>query len=248
MFTYLKLKLCRRLQKRFIPHQIKILNYTVFYNDPRSLFSEYKLIFKDKIYHFESENNSPLIIDGGGHIGLATLYFKNLYPDSEILIFEPDKKVLLMLNKNIKVNGIKKAKVHEIGVSNRKDTINFQDTGTDDAKVNPQGSSTVNVDRLSNYLNRTVDFMKLNIEGEELNVLKELEETNKLWLIRQMCVEWHSFAGQSQNLGEFLSILERNNFRYLINHFDYRVNPRLKPPFKLSDKTQYYLLIYATKI
>ena len=248
MLTHLKLKFYRRFQKRFVPHQTKILNYTVFYNDPRSLFSEYKLIFKDKIYHFESENNSPLIIDGGGHIGLATLYFKNLYPDSEVLIFEPDKEALSFLNKNIEFNEIKRAKTYEVGISDKKDTINFQDSGTDGAKVCLQGSGTINIDRLSGYLNKTVDFMKLNIEGEELNVLKDLEETNKLGLVKQMCVEWHSFAGQNQNLGEFLSIFERNNFKYLINHFDYRVNPRLRPPFKLSGKTQYYLLIYATKI
>ncbi len=248
MFTYLKLKFLRRFQKRFAPHQTKILNYTVFYNDPRSLFSEYKLVFKDKIYHFESKTNTPFIIDGGGHIGLATLYFKKLYPDSEILIFEPDKAALLMLKKNIEINKIEKTTIHEVGISNKKGIISFQDSGTDGAKINPQGNSTINVDKLSNYLDKTVDFMKLNIEGEELNVLKDLEETNKLALIKQMCVEWHSFAGQKQNLGEFLSILEKNNFKYLINHFNYRINPRLKPPFKLSENTQYYLLIYAKKI
>lgn len=248
MFTYLKLKLLRRLQKRFVPHKTKVLNYIVFYNDPRSLFSEYKLIFKDKIYHFESENNSPLIIDGGGHIGLATLYFKNLYPNSEILIFEPDKKVLSFLNKNIKINGIKQAKVYEIGISNKKDTVRLQNSGTDGANVNPQGDSSINTDRLSGYISKAVDFMKLNIEGEELNVIRDLDETNKLGLIKQMCLEWHSFSGQGQNLGELLSVLEKNGFKYLINHFDYRVNPRLRPPFKLPEKTQYYLLVYATKI
>lgn len=248
MFTYLKLKLLRRCQKRFVPHQTKISNYTVFYKDPRSLFSEYKLIFKDKIYHFESRTDSPLIIDGGGHIGLATLYFKKLYPDSEIIIFEPDKETLPILKKNLQINDIKNVKIHEVGLSNKEGTVKFQNTGTDSAKLGLEGNGVINVGKLSNYIDKPVDFMKLNIEGEELSVLKDLEETNKLGLIKQLCVEWHSFAGQEQDLGEFLSILERNKFRYLINHFDYRVNPRLKPPFQLSDKTQYYLLVYATKI
>lgn len=248
MFTYLKLKFLRRFKKRFVSHKTKFLNYTIFHNDPRSLFSEYKLIFKDKIYHFESETNAPLIIDGGGHIGLTTLYFKKLYPDSEILIFEPDKEALSMLKKNLEINKIKKTKIYDIGISNKKDMISFQNSGTDGAKINPQGNDTINIDELGNYLDKAVDFMKLNIEGEELNVLKNLEERNKLGLIKQMCVEWHSFAGQKQNLGEFLSILERNNFKYLINHFNYRINPRLKPPFTLSEKTQYYLIIYAKKI
>lgn len=248
MFTDLKLKIYRRFQKRFVLHQTKVLNYKVFYNDPRSLFSEYKLIFNDKIYRFESETNSPLIIDGGGHIGLATLYFKKIYPDSEILIFEPDKEALSIFKKNLEVNKITKTQVYEVGLSDKKDAIGFQDSGTDGAKIALQGDRTINTDKLSSYIEKPVDFMKLNIEGEELNVLKDLEETNKLGLVKQMCMEWHSFAGQKQNLGDLLSILERNNFKYLVNHFDYRINPRLKPPFKLSNKTQFYLLVYAKKI
>lgn len=248
MLTYLKLKLYRRLQKRFAPHQTRILGYDFFYNDPRSLFSEYKLIFKDKIYHFESDKESPLIIDGGSHVGLSIIYFKHIYPKAKIIAFEPDKEILDLLRKNIETNKLQDVKIVESGLHSKDGELGFSSDQTDGGKISNDSSGSIKVERLSRYIDSDVDFLKLNIEGAELDVLKDLDINNKLELIKEICLEWHSFADQEQNLGELLLILEKNKFKYLINHFDYRVNPRLRPPFKLSDKTQYYLLVYAKKI
>lgn len=246
---YMKLRFYRRFQKRFFSHKTKIWGYVVFYNDPRSLYSEFKNIFLNKIYHFESESKNPLIIDGGGHIGLATFYFKKIYPDSRIIIFEPDIQSLKLLKKNLETNKIKETTVWPIGLSNRRAEAEIENSGTDGAKVGTaqNGKNIIRLDKLSNYLDRETDFLKLNIEGEETAVLKDLAESGKISLIKKMCLEWHSFAGQPQNLGELLIILEKNNFKYLINHFDYKINPRLKPPFKAADKIQYYLLVYAER-
>lgn len=279
IIDYIKLKLYRRFQKRFRLRKTKILNYTVFYNDPRSLFSEYKLIFKDKIYHFGSENNSPLIVDGGGHIGLAVLYFKHIYPKSKIMIFEPDPEALPLLKRNIETNDLKnisditgreslefaslatgKSKlspvdslanitIYPLGLGDQEAEVYLENSGTDAAKIGNSNLGTkIKTVKLSDYINSEIDFLKLNIEGAELNVIKDLELNNKLNNIKEMVIEWHSFAEQSQNLGELLTILEKNNFKYLINHYDYLINKVLKPPFSLKDKTQYYLLIYAKKI
>lgn len=248
MFIYLKLKLYKRFQKRFAPHQTKVLGYDLFYNDPRSLFSEYKLIFKDKIYHFDSDKESPLIVDGGSHIGLSVIYFKHIYPKAKIIAFEPDKEILVLFKKNIEANELQDVKMVESGLHSKDGELGFSSDQTDGGKISNDNSKSIKVERLSKYINSDVDFLKLNIEGAELDVLKDLDANNKLGLIKEICLEWHSFAGQEQNLGKLLLILEKNKFKYLINHFDYRVNPRLRPPFKLSSKTQYYLLIYATKI
>ena len=218
----------------------------IFYNDPRSLFSEYKLIFKNKIYYFESQTKTPLIIDGGSHIGLSILYFKHIYPTSKIIGFEPDQETLAMLKKNI--NNLADIKIVESGLYSQDGEISFDSDKTDGGRISNEGRDKIKVERLSKYINSEVDFLKLNIEGAELEVLKDLDTTGKLGLIKELVLEWHSFAGRKQNLGELLMILERNGFKYLINHFDYRVNPRLKPPFKLSDKSQYYLLIYGKKV
>ena len=47
-------------------------------------------IWGKEIYYFKSPNISPFIIDIGAHIGISVLYFKQLYPNSNILAFEPN--------------------------------------------------------------------------------------------------------------------------------------------------------------
>jgi FkbM family methyltransferase len=43
----------------------------------------------------------PVIIDCGGNIGLSVLYFKYLFPNSVITVFEPSPPVFEILKENI---------------------------------------------------------------------------------------------------------------------------------------------------
>jgi predicted O-methyltransferase YrrM len=59
------------------------------------------LIFlKAKIYRFNSLITKPLILDCGANVGVSVLYFKRLYPDAEIIAFEPDEDVFAILKQN----------------------------------------------------------------------------------------------------------------------------------------------------
>ena len=246
LLDYLKLLLFRRVQKGFKTRKTRLENFTVFYNYPRSLFSEFKNIFKNKSYHFESENPAPFIIDGGGHFGLSVLYFKKVYPKAKILVFEPDREILKLLKQNIAANKLTGVTVVESGLHSRDGMLAFNSDQTDGGKLSESGNELIKVEKLSGHINTEVDFLKLNIEGAELEVLKELDESGKINYIREMCLEWHSFPNQKQNLGQLLSILEKNKFRYLINHYDYKINKFIKPPFKIKNK-MYYLLVYAKR-
>ncbi len=244
---YIKLKIYRTIQKRFATHVATLKGFKINYNDPRSLFSEYEIIFKNRAYNFRSPNQSPLIIDGGSHIGLSLIYFKSIYPNSRILAFEPDPGALSFLEKNIKENNLKNIRIIKSALSSEDGETTFEEDRTDGGKISNFGNNKIKTEKLSNYTKEDVDFLKLNIEGAELSVIKELESSGKLGHIKEMCLEWHSFAHQNQNLGGLLSILERNNFHYLINDYNDRINPHLKTPFEINAKTQYYLLIYAKR-
>ena len=54
--------------------------YKISYRNDCELEVIYDDIFTKNTYFFETENPEPRIIDCGGHIGLAVLYFKSLYP------------------------------------------------------------------------------------------------------------------------------------------------------------------------
>lgn len=56
-------------------------------------------IFKRQIYNFQIDNPAPYIIDAGANIGLGVIYFKKLFPDAEIIAFEPDPNIFAVMKK-----------------------------------------------------------------------------------------------------------------------------------------------------
>lgn len=247
VYYYFKLKFLKSFLGREKERSCKILGYKIFFEDLKSLFIEYKDIFKNEIYRFKSDKDKPIIIDGGGFIGLSVLYFKRLYPMSKIKVFEPSEKILKFLEKNIEGNKIENIEIIKKALSKDEGHLYFKTSATDAGKIDSQGDKKIESTRLSGYVDGEVDFMKLNIEGVETDVMHDLDSNDKLKYINQLCIEWHSFAYRAQDLDEILLILKKNNYKYIINHFDYITNGAVKPPFTVEDKTQFYLLIYAKK-
>jgi FkbM family methyltransferase len=245
--TYLKLK-----SKKSYRHQLgKIIleGCYISYIDTLSLYMEYKDIFYNKIYHFESHSLNPYIIDGGGYVGMSTLYFKSIYPEAEIVCFEPDANIFKTLKTNVEDNNLTNIKLVQAGLAANSGTISFLPDGLDGGKItNQEGKVTIQTVCLSDYLDRPVDFLKLNIEGQELPVLLEAESSGKLHNVKELVLEYHGWAGEEQRLGKILDLLDRNSFRYLIHDFDAETNGHTKPPFNLRPQKNWFCLVYAKRL
>ncbi len=238
------LALTLKHRPRFKSYHQTILGYRIKLIDPKAFFHEFQFIFLDDIYGFKSTRPDPTIIDGGGYIGLATLYFKYHYPQAHITVFEPDTEIYAILQHNLKTNRLSHVASHNVGLYRESKEITFNPNHTDGGKIDHSGTSAITVKRLSDYIDREIDFLKLNIEGAELAVLEDLDASQKIQSVKEMCIEWHSFANQDQNLDELLAILKRNNFRYYIGNF--RRAPRGN--FKVDRHKPFYLLIYAKNL
>lgn len=206
-----------------------------------------KDIFLQEIYSFRSDTPAPRVIDGGGHLGLFTLYVKSKYPMARVTVFEPDPLALSLLRKNLAVNGIQDAEVVEAGLLDREGTLSFGADGSDGGSIfSEMPNCEIETVRLGKYLNEPVDFMKLNIEGAEYAVIKDVEPD--LRRVRQLVIEYHGFPETGQQLHHILSILDRAGFRYLLHDFDGQTNPGTKPPFDLSPESRFFLLVYAKQM
>jgi FkbM family methyltransferase len=216
------------------------------HHDRASFVVAYKDIFRQRIYHFESSSPEPFIIDGGACIGLASLYFKRAYPNARVLAFEPDAALCELFRKNMSANGVRGVELVRAALSDESGEAGFVSDGADGGRIitAPDVVTRVSCVALSDYLRAPVDFLKLNIEGQESRVLRELEASGKLALVREMVVEYHGRPDDAQSLGELLSLLERNGYRYLVHDFDRQTGPTSKPPFRLRD-APWYCLIYA---
>ena len=228
--------------------------YTVRFNDGPNLYILYKDIFVHRIYHFDAVRPDPLILDCGSNIGMSILYFKQTYPRARIIGFEPDPDIVHFLENNIAVNKLKDVQWMQAALSrDRRKKIFFSDgiCGSGLAETLTRDNSLawrqyeVPCLRLRDYLEEPVDFLKMNIEGAEYEVLADSED--RLRQIREMIIEYHHLPGLPRSLHQILALLHRQGFEYLINDFDSETNGGVQPPFRLNPESRYFLLVYAKR-
>lgn len=236
--------------RRNVAGVAKFKGFQVAYTDKLSFYMEYKDIFFHRIYHFEAQTPSPYIIDGGGCIGMSVLYFRSVYPNAKILCFEPDETLFQVLQRNLVANGIANVELVQAALSEKEGFASFVSDRSDAGKISDAKEATniVNTVRLSEYLSSPVDFLKLNIEGQELPVLLEVEACKKLRNVREMIIEYHGWADTDQCLGDLLNLLKRNGFHYLVHDFDTETCGASKPPFRWTPDTTWFCLVYAKRI
>lgn len=179
-----------------------------------------KEIFDTEIYKFITSNPNPYIIDCGANIGLSIIYLKSLYPDSKIVAFEPDPEIFQILKENVKKFSFSGVELIQKALWDKEKDIQFCAEGADgglllDVHGGKEVTNTVKAISLNSYLNEPVAFLKLDIEGAETTVLKDIQ--GKLINIERIFVEYHSFVGQRQTLNEIIDILTKANFRLHIS-------------------------------
>jgi FkbM family methyltransferase len=190
-----------------------------FTNGPELLHS-LKEIFVGDIYKIKFDTPAPYIIDCGANMGLSVLYYKHIAPNARIIAFEPDVNNFELLKKN--VEGLPEVKILNQAIWKENTTLKFAASGTLSSKiVTDTTAQTINVQavRLRDYLVEPVDFLKLDIEGAEYEVLKDCGESIKL--AKNIFIEYHGHFNTLNQLNEILDLLVRNQFAYYIKEADF---------------------------
>jgi FkbM family methyltransferase len=223
-------------------YQIHFFDYHIF----ATLFEE---LYVAEVYYFSATSPEPLIVDCGSNIGLAVLYFKRLYPKCRVIAFEPDRATFEMLERNVRANNladvtlVQKALYDSVGsvpffISPEQPGLLVQSTRKENLASSQE--TMVETEMLSTYLSEPVDFLKMDIEGAEDHVLKDLNETGKLALVREIVLEYHHhLTPREDKLGVFLKTLEQTNFGY-------QLKAALVPPFRKGEFQA--LILYAYQL
>jgi len=196
---------------------INLFGEKVSFTNPREFLFGLKEIFVDKIYQQKLPAN-PLVIDCGSNIGLSVIYFKKLYPHAEIIAFEPDDENFALLQKNVQAFQFSKVMLHKAAVWITNEPLQFSVTGTMGSSIVPHthagNTVTVKAFRLKELLTKPIDFLKMDIEGAEYEVLKDIAPD--LHWVQNLFVEYHGTFSQNKELIEILSIIETNGFQFYI--------------------------------
>ena len=234
--------------KRFKEKGIRFLSYKIRVPDSLSFIWQFKDIFTEGNYKFETAKVSPVIYDCGANIGMSCIYFKKLYPQAMIKAFEADPGISALLASNLTANNINDVEVINKAVWINDTGVDLNVEGADGSSIYTDGNKvSVESIRLKVLLDSevSIDLLKIDIEGAELEVLRDCR--NSLTQVKKLFVEFHSFTNRKQELDELLGILRSNNFRYYINNPSERRLPFINKWIRSNPNMDLQLNIYAYK-
>ena len=177
-----------------------------------------KEIFAEDIYMQQLPAGAK-IIDCGANIGLSVIYLKKLCPDAHIIAFEPDEQNFKLLEKNILSLGVTNIELRKEAIWIENTFLSFSNKGTLGSKIVNDGANIdntikVKATRLKDLMNEKIDFLKLDIEGAEYAVLKDIADT--MHFAERIFIEYHGTYSQNKELNEIFELITGNGFHYYI--------------------------------
>jgi len=246
--TFIKLALLHGGKNRYKKGKIKFDRFNFIIADYLSFLYQYKEIFVDEYYRFQSDKDSPVIYDCGSNVGTSCAYFKMIYPNSIIKAFEPEKGIADFLKTNIKNNSLTNIEVNEKAVWIDNNGVELGVEGADASSVY-LGENIRKVDsvRLKDLLanENRVDMLKMDIEGAENDVILNCGDSLKV--VDNIFIEYHAYAKSKQRLSELLNVLEQNKFRYFIRNDSDRIMPLINKNMKDNSSVDLQLNIFGYK-
>lgn len=236
---------------------IKIGKYRYSFINWREFLLLYAGIFTVKGYSFETDSKKPFIIDCGSHTGMSVLGFKKQYPNSEIIAFEPNPDTFEILKKNVSQNDLENIKLVNAALGDKRGTINFYvnkdntwswgDSAFKSAFIKGKHQVIkVKSVLLSSYIKGEVDLIKINIEGFEGLVLKEIQ--GKLKYVKELMLQYHGDGAIKNNdLDEIFDVLDNNSYKYTIRQLKTFGIPFKIGKSQINRSEPYYLFIHAKR-
>jgi len=214
--------------------KINLTNSTIQfrYRDNKfdSAASMYYEIFKDLTYNFKEckINKDDVVLDIGANIGVFSRYaIANGAKD--VYSFEPIKENYDLLEKNS--DGFPVVSFN-YAISNKNGTENFHIDSTEGGHTildkDPNNSRTKEIREIGCYtidylfeeswIPHKIDFMKIDVEGAEIQVLEGISDEN-LKKIDKIVMEWHRFLFDDKNLlDKIINRLYSIGFQFYIDY------------------------------
>lgn len=169
----------------------------------------------DKTLRLEYDlNDKSVVIDAGGYKGDWSNDIYNRYKCT-IHIFEPVTKYYNLINKRFKDND--KIHVHKYGLSNANSVIDIS-LSDDSSSIHTSNGpkETITLVDISDYFDKLginkVDLIKLNVEGEEYNILEKVIEDDQLDIFTNLQIQFHRVGENYENRKQYIENKLKDKF------------------------------------
>lgn len=212
---------------RFTIGTTNILGKPFKFHDGGCFETTYREIFMGGIYEFTPSGKSDIILDCGANMGLSVIYFALKYPNHKIIAFEPEVAIFNLLQENVISFGLTNVTLLQKAVWVNNQSLEFYTDGGMGGRVNNhyknQKPTIIQTVPLLDYLKDGVDFLKMDIEGAETEVLNycglQLQKAEHIFF------EYHNDVYKKQSLHQLLALFAENGFHYYIKESGTRLKP-----------------------
>ena len=154
----------------------------------------------------ENFDDNSLFLDIGANVGLYSLFAA--YKKNKVIAFEPESLNFACLNLNIKDNNFNdlissypisindKNKISYLNMSQMKfggsgNTFdrNTEESGNKFDIIYKQGSFSMTLDHIVDSLDLSADYIKIDVDGNELKVINGMLKTIKQKSLKSICIE-----------------------------------------------------------
>lgn len=140
--------------------------------------------FTERVYDPVEKDikQAKVVFDIGANIGTTAMYFSSINSTAEIYAFEPHPKTYQRAEDNLKSNSFKNISLIKLGFGNKPDQVKLYEVNSNNPGMNriiPDNNEfpfvVIEIDTMDNFVQRQgiqkVDFIKIDVEGFEFNVL-----------------------------------------------------------------------------
>lgn len=123
------------------------------------------------------------ILDCGGYIADSALIFRDEFPNSKIISFEPLKRNYELAKNTLELNNVKNIVLENLGLSDKNEILKMKTYDTDlkniESSIRDDGDEIVKVTTIDDYVKKhklKVGLIKTDVEGYEQKLLKGAKE------------------------------------------------------------------------
>lgn len=172
---------------------VKRLNSIIRYRESRAFYWEGMMDGAPYFREFFCFSPEEVFVDGGAYTGDTIEDFMRVTDGHyrKIYAFEPATEIYQQLLQNVGNNS--KIECIQSGLWSRNTTMKFNDMNTDGSSIDENGEITVNVKSIDETISEEVTFIKMDIEGSELEALKGAEKTIKKYHPKLAICIYHKY-------------------------------------------------------
>lgn len=200
--------------------------FSPFWNDDIYAVTKY-------IEHYKPKEGD-IVIDAGAFLGHFTLYAAKFVGDKgRVFAFEPDKNNYRNLIRNIELNSLKNVEAFNMGVWSIEGNLEFfehpqKGFASSFLFENTAGKSTslrsvTSIDAFLKKMQITkLNFIKMDVEGAELEAIKGAEQTLKTNSVNIAIASYHVVNGE-QSYIKLEKMLSSLGYKTLTNHTEFQI-------------------------